>query len=165
MSLKGQWIARYSGSNNGTVVIELDEFEDHFAGTAVAWDDNTAHPNALVRIRTPSKSNTHHLDKVEIIPLDRWGSFLSQDGIKHIAASGIIMPATLDIDLRLDGDALSVGWTSSIGTSASAAASASKTRGGLSSDLKPTFVRGWEGFNRLRKNYTSEALFRSEAEF
>jgi hypothetical protein len=50
MSLKGQWIARYNGSNTGIVVIDIDEFGDHFAGTAVAWDDNPAHPDAYVDV-------------------------------------------------------------------------------------------------------------------
>ena len=45
-SLGGQWIGRYTGSNAGRFVIELDEAGDHYEGTAVAWDDNpvTAHP-------------------------------------------------------------------------------------------------------------------------
>src|SRR5215472_12427796 len=63
VSLKGQWIARYSGTNTGTGVIDLDEFDDHFSGTAVAWDDNPVVPNSFVRIRTPTKSTTQHLTK------------------------------------------------------------------------------------------------------
>ena len=56
MSLRGQWIARYSGSNTGTVVVDVDEFEDHFAGAAIAWDDNVAHPNSFVQIQETENS-------------------------------------------------------------------------------------------------------------
>ena len=43
---------------------------------------------------------------------------------------------------------MSIQWSSSIGTSGSAIATAVKTRGGLPSDLIPTRVQGWNGFKR-----------------
>lgn len=149
MSLKGQWIARYSGSNAGTLVLDLDEFDDYFAGTAVAWDDNPAHPNALIRLQTPTKSYSQRLSNCSVIPLDRLGNFLRPDQIQQVSESGIVMPATLDVDLQLTEDAVAATWRTSIGTSGTANATASKTRGNLPSDLKATSVRGWEGYKKL----------------
>ena len=47
--MRGQWITQYTGSNTGTVVIDLDGFQDRFEGTAIAWDDNPELPNSLVK--------------------------------------------------------------------------------------------------------------------
>ena len=148
MSLRGQWISRYSGSNIGTVVVDLDEFEDHFAGTAVAWDDNVAHPHSLVRIRTTSKSDIQHLRGVPVIPLGRNGNFLQPNDLQLFIANGVTMPTSADIDLQLSGSILSMQWKSSIGTSGAATATATKTQAELPSELKPIAVRGWEGFKR-----------------
>ena len=30
MSLSGQWVGKYSGSNSGTLVIEIDDVGDHY---------------------------------------------------------------------------------------------------------------------------------------
>jgi hypothetical protein len=56
MSLNGQWIARYSGTNTGLLVAELDDFGDHYEGNAVLFDDNQELLGSVVKIRTPSKA-------------------------------------------------------------------------------------------------------------
>ena len=135
MLLRGQWIASYSGSNTGTAVLDLDEFDDHFAGTAFAWDDNPAYPNSFVRIQTQSKSDSQHLRGVSLSHMDRIGNPVSP-------------PTTADIDLQLAGNTLSINWRTSIGTTGSAVATSSKTRDGVPSSLKPTATKGWEGFKK-----------------
>jgi hypothetical protein len=92
MSLRGQWTARYSGSNTGTVVIDLDEFEDHFAGTAIAWDDNATHPNSFVQIRTQHKSDINQLTNVPITYIDNFGNVLSRDTFQQVVTAGLVMP-------------------------------------------------------------------------
>ena len=148
MSLRGQWVAKYSGSNAGTGVVDIDEFDDHFAGTAVAWDDNPALPNSLVRFRTLSKSTVQHLTTLPVTHLDAAGNTLFTDSINRLKINNIVLPSTVDIDFHLNGSTLSIQWSSSIGTSGSAIATAVKTRGGLPSDLIPTRVQGWNGFKR-----------------
>jgi hypothetical protein len=92
MSLRGQWIARYSGSNTGTVVIDLDEFEDHFAGTAIAWDDNATHPNSFVQIRTQHKSDINQLTNVPTTYIDNFGNVLSRDTSNRWSLPGSSCP-------------------------------------------------------------------------
>jgi hypothetical protein len=148
MSLKGQWVAKYSGTNIGTGVLDIDEFDHHFAGTATAWDENPPRPSSLVRIRTSSKSTTQHLTNLLVAHIDAFGNPLSADAIKRLNENNIFPPAIVDIDLHLNGSTLSIQWSSSIGTSAGAVATASKTRGGLRSDLVAIPVKGWDGFKR-----------------
>jgi hypothetical protein len=40
--MNGQWLGRYTGTNSGTLVIELDDMETHYEGRAYAYDDNSA---------------------------------------------------------------------------------------------------------------------------
>lgn len=164
MSLRGQWITQYTGTNTGTVVVDLDEFHDRFEGTAIAWDDTPGIPNSLVRFRTPTKANVQHLKAVPVQPIDNLGNFLSLDALqKSQNAHGILMPSTVDIDLALDAGGLSARWTSSIGTSGSGIATAPKTRGGLPSELHPTGIKTWERFKKhvnaleLREKYQDPA--------
>jgi hypothetical protein len=110
MSLRGQWITRYSGSNTGTAVLDLDEFDDHFAGTAFAWDDNPAYPNSLVRIQTQSKSNCQHFKRLPVSDIDGIGNPVPPATIQQLATNGVVVPATADIDLELVGNALSIKW-------------------------------------------------------
>jgi hypothetical protein len=149
MTLKGQWITRYTGTNAGVAVLDFDECEDHFAGTGIAWEDNSSLPSSMVTIVTPSKSTTHHLKDVRVTALDGYGNIMSQDSLQNLQKTiGLVMPSTVDLDLQLKGGSLSIGWKSSIGTFGTGVAVATKTRGGLPSDLRPTAIRGWEGFKR-----------------
>jgi hypothetical protein len=152
MTLKGQWIARYSGTNTGTSVLDLDEFENHFAGVGVAWDDNPAVPSSMVKVTTSSKSGTQHLKDVPVVAVDFNGNHLLPEALQQLRkATDVVMPSTVNIDLQLQGDSLSIGWKSSIGTSGAGVATASKTRAGMPSDLVPTAIRGWDGFKRRVK--------------
>lgn len=84
MTLKGLWVAQYTGSNTGTAVIDLDEYDSFFAGTAVAWDNNPAMPSSGVRIVTPSKSVTHNLKAVPVTPLDFNGNNLTPQALQEL---------------------------------------------------------------------------------
>lgn len=149
MSLKGQWITRYSGTNSGTAVLELDELDRCFAGAGVAWDDNPALPNSKVQILTPSKSTTQNLKNLSVMPIDEIGNPLSRETLDLLKGQGIFMPATIDLDMQLNASGLSIQWRSSIGTAGGAIATAPKTRGGQPSELKPTPLRrGWESFKQ-----------------
>ena len=108
MSLGGQWVAKYAGTNTGTGVIDIDEFDDHFAGTAVAWDHNPALPNSWVRIRTSSKSTAQHLTNLPIAHMDNAGNLLSVDNINRLKINNVFLPATVNIDLHLNGNTLSI---------------------------------------------------------
>jgi hypothetical protein len=147
--MRGQWITQYTGTNTGTVVIDLDEFQDRFEGTAIAWDDNPELPNSLVRIRTPTKAAAQHLEGVPVQAIDNLGNFLSLDVIQKLRdTKGLLTPNTVNIDLALNDDGLSATWISSIGSSGRGIAVAPKTRGGLPSELHPIAIRTWDGFKK-----------------
>src|ERR1700693_5909960 len=84
MSLSGQWVARYTGANNGTIVIEIDEVGDHYEGAACVWDNDPNHPSSLVRFRTPSKDSSQTMRGLQVIPMDGRGTILSQEQLGKI---------------------------------------------------------------------------------
>jgi hypothetical protein len=59
--MNGQWLGRYSGTNNGTLFINLDEMGSHYAGNVFAYDDNAYLPHTYSYIRTPSRRRTTSL--------------------------------------------------------------------------------------------------------
>lgn len=136
MSLSGQWIARYAGSNAGTLVIELDEIGNHYEGTACAWDDKSDNVNSLVRIRTSSKEIAQRLDHVPVQPIDTNGTFIQRDVIEQLKSTkGLLFPETVDIEFALEGQNLSIKWNTSVASGGRGIAIAPKTRGGLVDEI------------------------------
>jgi hypothetical protein len=39
--MHGQWIGKFTGSNTGQAVVDIDDKGDHFEGYAFMFDDNT----------------------------------------------------------------------------------------------------------------------------
>ncbi len=157
MSLSGQWIARYTGSNTGTPVIDIDDVGDHYEGTGITWDDASLPPRSLVKIRTPSKETRQRLQNVPVIPIDNRGNIVPSSVIEQLKVSaGISFPATADVDIDLNGESLEVGWRTPIGTFGNGVATAPKTRTGLRSALQPQQIGTWDRFkahvNRLERN-------------
>jgi hypothetical protein len=156
VALNGQWIAPYTGSNSGLVVVDIDEVGDHFEGTACAWDSNPDYPSSMIRFRTKDKSSVQHLENVSVNPVDRTGAFLSEADMAQYTAKGLSFPATTDVDFDLVGNKLSLKWTTAVGTFGSASATASKTHAGKGSDLIPLSVKNWDQFkiyvNKLERN-------------
>ena len=145
-TLSGQWIGRYAGSNAGRFVIDIDEFEDNYGGTAIGWDDRQDFPNAVVRFRTASKATTHKMDDLLVSLVDNVGNTLTPQIRQDLELRGVSLPDTVSISLELTGGTLHVSWTSSIGTSSKGTASAPKTRAGARSTLKSKKLRTWDGF-------------------
>jgi hypothetical protein len=147
MSLVGQWVARYSGTNSGTMVLDVDEVGDHLEGTACLWDDNPNYPNSLVSFRTPSKASIQNLTGLTVAALDNTGNFLTPATLEALRAQhGVNFPSLADARLAFTGDRVDVSWTTAIGTSGGGSAQAPKTRAGLSSELHPLPVATWEEF-------------------
>jgi hypothetical protein len=67
--MNGQWLGRYSGTDSGTLVIELDDMGTHYEGQVFAWDDNAAQPSAWALVKTTGKEDIVHL-RVQLSPID-----------------------------------------------------------------------------------------------
>jgi hypothetical protein len=54
--MNGYWHGVYTGSNQGKIVVEIDELDDHFRGSIYAYDDNQALPVMFANVRTANKA-------------------------------------------------------------------------------------------------------------
>ena len=59
--MNGQWLGRYSGSNTGTLFINLDDIGTCYSGSAFAYNDDASLPHACAFITTPDRSSACHL--------------------------------------------------------------------------------------------------------
>jgi hypothetical protein len=146
MSLNGQWIARYSGSNTGLLVAELDDVGDHYEGTAFLADDMPGNPNSVASIRTTSKADAGHIENAPVRPFDKLGNLIPTSAIEQLKMKGLSFPDSVAIDFNLREGQLSVEWKTSIGTFGGRKATAPKTRGGEPSEIVPLPIRTWDDF-------------------
>jgi hypothetical protein len=74
--MKGQWIGTFSGNNTGTIIVNMDELEDHFEGTAFLHFQDIKLPIASATLSTTGKMasgsisvSLTHLDPATYAPL------------------------------------------------------------------------------------------------
>jgi len=151
--MNGQWIGRYSGSNSGRIVADLDDRETHFEGPVTIYDDNQKMPFSWAYIKTPDRNTVFEIC-LDVFPLDpRTGDPApSWEQITALFPPNISFPkkATASFSVDEDGRTLKVQWKTDIGTFG--AASLPRSRAGEPSELVPRAdVSCWGSF----KSYLS----------
>jgi len=172
MLLGGQWIARCQGSNEGILVLDVDEIDDHFEGVAFARDDKIEMPSTAVSFSTTSGLTSQKLDSLPLRAFDYFGRPLS---VAQLESHGIQFPTHCNVELKLtQSDELNIAWTTSIGGWGNA--TAKRSSAGDESALQPLNISNWNEFkNFVTKNLernskiitplpqrTDEAYFRSK---
>jgi hypothetical protein len=142
--MNGQWLGRYTGTNSGTIIIELDDMGTHYEGRAFAYDDNISMPSTFALIKTDNKESTLHLN-ILLYPIDhRTGNPTTWNELAALFP-GSVFPTTASVDLNLSDTTLKVSWTTNIGTSGSA--EITRKRADDPTDYQPlTEVTKWEEF-------------------
>jgi hypothetical protein len=148
VTLAGQWISRYQGSNSGTIVIDIEEYDDRYKGVACVWDDDLPRPSSLVRFITNSREPTQTLSKVKIVPMWRTGRYLLPDELSKLSQEGFSFPSDAEISFGYQDSSLSVTWTTSVNTDDTTTAVLAKTTGGAPSALVPLRVSTWGAFKK-----------------
>lgn len=86
MLLGGQWIARYKGSNEGVLVLDIDEIDERFEGVAFARDDKFEMPSTALSFSTTSRLTSQKLDNLPLRAFDYWGRL---DNVAQLHSRGI----------------------------------------------------------------------------
>jgi len=55
--MNGQWLGRYSGSVPGSIILNVDERQSYFEGTANLIEDDRSLPESFVSFRTTNKDS------------------------------------------------------------------------------------------------------------
>lgn len=164
LSLCGQWVGTFEGSHTGTVVIELDDAGDHYEGTAIAWYDNPIPYNAMVIIKTASKSLSQTLSNLRVVPIDRAGNFVDSDMISRLEKeNGILFSETVDVDFTLDDESFRVNWSTPVGTHGRSEIGRKKTL--EDANRKGDVILDWDEFKgHVGKLEHRKYVFRGQAD-
>lgn len=122
--MEGQWIGECIGTNPGTVIVDIDDCGSYFQGTAALFEKAVGLPGSFIRFRTEAKHSEHSLTNCRVLPLHPFTYDLVDraDLIGQYQAAGqeLAFPETVDVQLKLDGDALTAAWKTDLGTSGEA---------------------------------------------
>jgi hypothetical protein len=142
--MSGQWLGPYTGTNPGTLIIELDDMGTYYEGRTFAYDDNPAMPSTFAFIKTANKESALHLD-IRLYPIDPGtGNPTTWDELAT-RFPGIVFPTTASVGLNFTDTTLKVSWTTNIGTSGSA--EITRKRADAPTDYQPLpEVTKWEEF-------------------
>jgi hypothetical protein len=143
-TMNGHWYGRYSGTNNGQIVIELDDRGEFFEGSAYAYDGNPSFPSTFAHIKTIDKSKQASV-KVQLAPLDpRSGEITDWKSIVNLYPNNIIIPNEAQVDFDWNEKHLIVKWKTNISTSGAAELSKSEVEN--TSTCVPLAVTSWLEF-------------------
>lgn len=114
MSLKGQWYGRVLGATPGRVLLDLDQFDGGFIGSAYLIPDDGALPATLAQIRTADCGVEHQLTS-STVPIHP-GRRLPMSFQELVEQFPTVSHAPVaDISLKLIGSELYVGFVSVTG--------------------------------------------------
>lgn len=142
--MRGQWIGRFSGSNAGVALVEVDEVGPNFEGQAYVFDDRQDLPSANVFLRIPVAANGQF--EARNVPLNPLDANLDFTTIGTISKNypNVTFPQTATVTWAWDADFIDVCWVTDIQTSGSARLV--KTTASRPSNLVPLAVNTWDEF-------------------
>jgi hypothetical protein len=144
--MKGQWFGRFSGTNNGAAVLEMDAVGGTFEGRAYVFDDNMALPSTTAFVRIPGDTNSFTIEKLPLAPLDPVSMDLTEWRNLKDRFPGVTFPDNAHTEWHWDDDSVSVKWKTDIGTFGEATLKRSTAR--RPSELKPLEIHSWEEFRK-----------------
>lgn len=142
--MRGQWIGRYTGSAEGTIIVNIDEFPSNYGGVAYLNEDQKAYSSTAVFFSTVNKSADFAFRTSSIHPIDPTTGVIGQwEGAKGNDGSNVAPPGFADVRGSCRGDSLALSWD----TDTSRTGSATLTRSGAAepSELAP-LAMGWEEY-------------------
>jgi FRG domain len=112
--MNGQWIGKYSGTNSGTLVADLDGVGASYQGIVFAYDSNPACPRMFAQINDIPKGKDRFSLHVRLEHMKSGPEkVLTPDELAE-KFSGV--PTEADTEWEITPDAISLKWTTNIGT-------------------------------------------------
>jgi hypothetical protein len=150
--MNGQWIGTYAGTNQGVLVIDLDDVGDHYEGSAAALDVDLNLPPILAALMDIPKGETDFRRRVQLLPIDRQtGSVSSWEELKKHYPPDVRAPAFADTEWKVRDAKTELSWKTDIETWANGIVE--RSRAGEPSELNPLpDVKTWEDFRRFARS-------------
>ena len=143
--MKGQWIGNYNGTNQGQIIIELDEQPNNYVGWAYLFDSTPGHPPSSAQVITHSK-DVDQENEFLVGPVNVGiASVVSWQNEKE-KYPGFIFPTKAKVKMKVDDQSLSLEWTTDIGTNGSAHLPRPKSN--EPSEITPLEITTWSDFKQ-----------------
>jgi len=78
--MKGQWIGSYDGSNNGLIIVNIDEHPSYFEGVAYINESNNNLPSTAAFFKTTIQDNKFQFRTKWISPINRFTGVIDSAG-------------------------------------------------------------------------------------
>jgi hypothetical protein len=144
--MQGQWVGRYTGTNVGDGILELDATGTRYEGRAYIYDDRITLPSTAAFISIPFGVNTYSMPDLPLMALDPvTGEFAEWATIKD-RFPDVTFPTKADTSWTIAKDSIHVQWVTNIGTSGEG--TFAKVNGNKPSDLVPLDINTWDDFRR-----------------
>jgi hypothetical protein len=158
--MNGQWIGKFSGSNNGEMTVNVDDRGSYFQGVAYVNDLDANLPGIVAAFRTKDRDSDFSFRTDQLWAIHpRSKNSAPWDEVKQLYPPGLAFPTYADAIGRWDRSSLKIDWKTDIGTSAHW--EAPRSRGGEPSDLKPLQM-AWADFKKYVSELTGRNLFRGQ---
>jgi hypothetical protein len=125
--MNGQWMGRYAGTSDGTIIVNLDDRSAHFQGVVYLLESDPTRPSVMAVVKTQNRERnfTFHVD--DIAPLDpRTGLPVSWESVKQYYPTDMAMSKTADVTGSWDDTALALTWTTDLAVRGNCVLSRSK---------------------------------------
>jgi hypothetical protein len=122
--MNGQWIGTYAGTRHGPIIVNVDERQSYFQGTATILDDDPAAPTSIAFFRTTTKDRDFQC-RASVLPVDpQTRNVVPTWEASHQRFTGMSQYA--DARGAWGTDTLKLSWTTNIGISGEATLPRSK---------------------------------------
>lgn len=142
--MKGQWIGNYSGSNNGRVIVNIDERSSCFEGVAYIHDCDPNLPGIIISFRTQNKNAAFQFSPIRIMAINPITGFSDEwNNVKNNFSKEVLFPEHVDVTGSWSGNELTLSWRTNINTHGCCVLPSS--RADQPSEIIPTII-DWNEF-------------------
>ena len=113
--MKGQWIGNYTGTTEGTIIVNIDERSTYYQGVTYLHQKNATLPGVAASFRTHNKDTDFQFRTEEILAIDSLtGMVAPWDSVKSRYPENIAFSKHADVIGSLRSKSLTLSWTTDI---------------------------------------------------
>jgi hypothetical protein len=156
----GQWLGQYSGTNNGLILVDLEEHGGMYVGYGILTTNDGVMPETYVEFVLQAGQTAYEFtaNPAPVDPATR--NPITWDLLKG-RFPGVDFPTTANVKLAFNGDELEISWRTSLGSEGSA--KIEKSKASKPSELVPVEISTWNEFSEHVKGLPAgQFIFRGQ---
>jgi hypothetical protein len=147
--MRGQWRGTYSGTNSGTVTVDVDEIGNRFLGYAYLFESNPALPDTRAVINVVKPAGNSLVARLPLSPLIRNTGHVSPwEAVASNYPPGTTFPNYADVQISWTPKQLTASWNTNINTSGSMTLPVTRARA-ASTYVPLATVTNWAEFKNF----------------